>query len=125
MSIINQVAGECAVEVVDKVAGKSIINLASKVVNSKVVGKVATHAFPVGRILKLTQAGIRVTNSTSPLGIAKNVSLTIIDCCCPAPVRLAAHCVGLAGLGISFAVAPSPVLGGSFLAMAHEIYDRC
>ena len=53
----------------------------------------ATYLFPGGRALKLVKDGINVTNSTNPLILIKNITLIVVDCCTPPPVRLAAHCI--------------------------------
>lgn len=91
----------------------------------EVVGKIFNRVFPVSRIIKLGQVNMRVTNSSSPLGIAKNIFLTIVYFCAPPPTRLATHCVAFVDLEVSFAVSPNPIMGGSFVVVRHEIYDRC
>ena len=53
-----------------------------------------TYMFPGGRALKLIKGGVNVTNSSNPLILAKNITLTVVDCCSPPPVRLAAHYIG-------------------------------
>jgi hypothetical protein len=45
----------------------------------------------------------------SPLVLAKNITLTVLDCCAPPPVRLAGHCLGTVGLIGASVVAPNPV----------------
>lgn len=49
--------------------------------------------FPGGRALKLIKNSVNITNSTNPLTLTKNITLTVLDCCAPPPVRLVAHCV--------------------------------
>ena len=51
----------------------------------------ATFLFPAGRALKLVKNGVNLTNSMNPLILTKNITLTVLDCCAPPPVRLAAH----------------------------------
>ena len=58
----------------------------------------ATYLFPCGRALKLVKNGINVTNSTNPLILTKNITLMVVDCCTPPPVRLAAHCIAAGSL---------------------------
>ena len=53
----------------------------------------ATYVFLGGRALKLVKDGIKVTNSTNPLILTKNITFIVVDCCTPPPVRLAAHCI--------------------------------
>ena len=52
-----------------------------------------TYLFPGGRTLKLIKNGVSITNSSNPVVLAKNITLTVVDCCAPPPLRLAAHCV--------------------------------
>ena len=51
----------------------------------------ASYLFPSGRALKLVKDGINVTNSTNPLILTKNITLIVVDCLTPPPVRLPAH----------------------------------
>jgi hypothetical protein len=44
------------------------------------------YAFPGGHTLKLVKNGINITNSTNPLSVATNVTLTVVDCCAPPPL---------------------------------------
>lgn len=39
------------------------------------------YIFPGGRALKLVKNGVNIINSTNPLQITKNITLTIVDCC--------------------------------------------
>ena len=52
------------------------------------------YIFPGGRALKLVSNEVNITKSTNPLQITKNITLTVIDCCAPPPLPLAAHCIG-------------------------------
>ena len=79
----------------------------------------ATYLFPGGRALKLVKNGINVTNSTNPLILTKNITLIVVDCCTPPPVRLAAHCVAAS------VVSPNPVTIGSAIHVVTEIYENC
>ena len=84
-----------------------------------------TYMFPGGRALKLIKNGVNITNSTNPLILTKNITLTVIDCCTPPPVRLAAHCIG-AGAVIAASIASlNPVTIGSAIHLVTEIYDQC
>jgi len=85
----------------------------------------ATLLFPAGRVLKLVKNGVGITNSTNPLVLTKNITLTVLDCCAPPPVRLAAHCVAVVTLiGVSI-TAPNPVTIGSSVHIVTELYDLC
>ena len=57
------------------------------------VGNLLTYMFPGGRALKFVISGINITNSTNPIQVTKNITLTVLDYCAPPPVRLVAHCV--------------------------------
>lgn len=85
----------------------------------------ATYLFPGGRALKLVKDGINVTNSTNPLILTKNITLIVVDCCTPPPVRLAAHCVGAVSLIAASVVSPNPVTIGSAIHVVTEIYENC
>jgi len=81
--------------------------------------------FPSARALKLVKASVTVTNSTNPLVLAKNITLTVLDCCAPPPVSLAFHCISAVALiGASIAT-PNPITVGSSIHLVSELYDRC
>lgn len=85
----------------------------------------ATYLFPGGRALKLVKDGISVTNSTIKVILIKNITLIVVDCCTPPPVRLAAHCVGAGSLIAASVVSPNPVTIGSAIHVVTEIYENC
>lgn len=84
-----------------------------------------TYMFPGGRALKLIKTGINITNSTNPIMLTKNITLTILDCCAPPPVRLIAHCVSAGALIGASIAAPNTVTIGSSIHMLTEIYENC
>jgi hypothetical protein len=84
-----------------------------------------TYIFPGGRALKLIKNGVNITNSTNPLQLTKNITLTVLDCCAPPPIRLAAHCVGAGALIAASIASPNPVTIGSSIHLISEIYDNC
>ena len=91
----------------------------------QIFSSAATYLFPGARALKLVKSGANITNSTSPLMLTKNITLTVVDCCAPPPVRLAFHCAGVvATIGASIA-APSPITIGSAIHLLSEIYEEC
>jgi hypothetical protein len=51
-----------------------------------IAGKVGPSFFPLGRIVKVVRYGSKVTNSTNPISIVGNLTLTVIECCSPPPV---------------------------------------
>jgi hypothetical protein len=71
------------------------------------------YAFPGGHTLKLVKNGINITNSTNPLSVATNVTLTVVDCCAPPPLRLIAYCIGASALIEASVASPNPVTIGS------------
>jgi hypothetical protein len=85
----------------------------------------ANLIFPGARALKLVKAGVTVTNSTNPLVLAKNITLTVLDCCAPPPVSLAFHCISAVALIGASIAAPNPVTVGSSIHLVSELYDRC
>ena len=85
----------------------------------------ADYLFPAARGIHLFRTGGKVVNSTSPLMIAKNVTLTVVDCCCPPTLRLAAHCIGAGAVIAASVVSPNPLTIGSSVHLLTEIYDNC
>lgn len=85
----------------------------------------ATYLFPGGRALKLFKNGVNLTNSTNPLMVTKNITLSVLDCCAPPPVRLVAHCVGAVAVIAASMASPNPVTIGSAIHLISEIYDNC
>lgn len=85
----------------------------------------ASYLFPGVRTVKLVKDAINVTNSANPLIFAKNVTLVVVDCCTPPPVRLAAHCVAAGSLIAVSVVSPNPVTVGSAIHVVTEIYENC
>lgn len=83
------------------------------------------YMFPGGRALKLVKNGFNITNSTNPIVLAKNITLTVVDCCAPPPIRLAAHCISLGALIGASIAAPNPVTIGSSIHMLAELYENC
>lgn len=84
-----------------------------------------SYIFPSLRLVKIVKNGINITNSTNPLQVSKNITLTVLDCCAPPPVRLAAHCLGAGAVIAASIVSPNPVTIGSALHLVTEIYDNC
>ena len=54
----------------------------------EVASNVGPYLFPLGRIVKVVRSGYKVTNSTNPLMIGANITLTVLECCAPPPVKL-------------------------------------
>ena len=54
----------------------------------EVASNVGPNLFPLGRIVKVVRSGYKVTNSTNPLMIGANITLTVLECCAPPPVRM-------------------------------------
>lgn len=84
-----------------------------------------TYIFPGGRTLKMIKNAINVTNSTNPLILTKNLTLTVLDCCAPPPIRLLAHCIGAGAVIVASVATPNPVTIGSAIHLVSEIYDNC
>lgn len=81
--------------------------------------------FPGGRALKLVKNGRNITNSSNPLTLVTNITLTVVDCCCPPPIRLAAHCISAGALIAASVATPNPITIGSSIHVITEIYDNC
>ena len=59
---------------------------------------IVSMMFFSGRVIRLVKSDVTITKSTNPVLLTKNIILTVIDSCCPPPVRLAAHCVSVGAL---------------------------
>lgn len=88
-------------------------------------GIVAPKIFPIGRIMKVVQCGFKAANTTNPLISAVNVTLTVVECCSPPPVRLAVVCIAAGASAISTVVSPNPYSLGATAHFMAEIYDNC
>lgn len=75
--------------------------------------------------MKLIKNGVNITNSSNVLILTKNITLTVIDCCTPPPVRLAAHCIGAGAVVAASVASPNPVTIGSAIHLITEIYEQC
>ena len=84
-----------------------------------------TYLFLGGRALKLFKNGVTLTNSTNPQMVTKNITLTVLDCCAPPPVRLVAHCIGAGAVIAASVASPNPITIGSAIHLISEIYDNC
>jgi len=83
------------------------------------ITELLTYMFPGGRTVKLIKNRVTITNSSNPLVLTKNITLTVIDCCILPPLRLAAHCIAAS------VASPNPVTIGSAINLVTEIYEQC
>lgn len=83
------------------------------------------YMFPAIRTLKLSMKAINITASANPITFSKNVTLVVIGCCAPPPLKLAAHCVSAGSLLAASCIAPNPITIGSFTHVITELYDEC
>ena len=81
--------------------------------------------FPAGKTINLLKSAQNITNSTNPMRLAGNISVTIIDCCTPPPYRLAFHCLAQTSLIFMSISNPAPTVVGCTLAIADELYKEC
>jgi len=68
--------------------------------------------------------GVKITNSSSPILVAKNITLTVVKCCRPPPLRLVAHGVAAAAPITTEVVSPNPYTVGMVIHLFSEIYDE-
>ena len=95
------------------------------VLASKITGKIVPSIFPFGQVVKLVRSGYKITNSTNPLTVTTNITLTVLECCAPPPLRLAVTCVAFTASLASSVMAPNPVSLGATVHFIGEIYDKC
>ena len=89
------------------------------------MGEGSDYFFPGGRIVKIINITRTATNSSNPLVIAKNLTLTVADCCLPPPLRLAAHCVAASSLVTASILYPNPATIGSSVHVVAELFELC
>ena len=89
------------------------------------ISEALTYVFPGGRVLKLVKGGVNITSSTNPLILAKNITVTVVECCSPPPIRLAAHCIGATTVIVASIASPNPVTIGSAIHLVGELYEKC
>lgn len=77
------------------------------------------YVFLAMRVVKLARYGVNSAKSANPITVADNITLTVLDCCAPPLLRLAAACAA------SSVVAPNPISVGATLHLANEIYEKC
>jgi hypothetical protein len=99
-----------------------VLNL---LIDNPAIRVIGPQVFPFMRVVKLVRTGVKITNSTNPITVVGNVTLTVLDCCAPPPLRLAATCAAFVASAASSAVAPNPILVGATLHFASQIYDNC
>ena len=86
---------------------------------------VLDYVFPFFRIRKLVTRGLEISNSTNPILIAKNVTLTVVECCAPPQIWIMAQCIAAAATIAASVVSPNPFTIGSAIHLLNEIYDEC
>ena len=69
--------------------------------------------------------GANVTTSANPLVLTKNITLTVIDCCAPPPIRLAAHCIEASAFIVALVESIDTVTIGSAINLISKIYENC
>lgn len=99
-----------------------VLNL---IIENPAVQTVGSQFFPFMRVVKLVKHGVKITNSTNPITVVGNVTLTVIDCCAPPLLRLAATCAAFVASAASATVAPNPISVGAAVHFANEIYEKC
>ena len=73
------------------------------------------YVFLSGRGFKLLKSGVSIINSTNPIILTKNITLTVINCCAPPPLILTAHCAGALASIAACTTVPNPVTIGTAL----------
>ena len=81
--------------------------------------------FPSVRALKLVKSDVNITNSTNLIQLTNNIRLTILNCCAPPSLRLAAHCVGTLAVIAASVTTSNPVTIGAAVHLVTEIYENC
>ena len=92
-----------------------------------VTRSVVSILFPTARGFKLFKFVSIALESTDPVVVIKNVTLTVVTCCTaiPATVAIAANCIGAGSVLVASATTPNPITIGAFLHLINEIYEKC
>jgi hypothetical protein len=85
----------------------------------------ADYIFPGFRLIRVLKQGVNITNSSNPVVFISNVTLTVVECCSPPPVRLAAHCIAAASSIAASIASPNPITIGCAAHFIGELYDQC
>ena len=84
-----------------------------------------TYVFPGGRAMKLITNSVNFINSSNLLVLTKNITLLVVYCCAPPPIKLAAYCIGSAATIGASILSPNPVTIGSAIYLVTELYEEC
>ena len=87
--------------------------------------KGVTYLFPGELALKLVKNGLNRINSTNPLILTKNITLTVLNCCAPLLVKLVANCLGVGTLIVVSVTSLNPATIGLAIHLVTEIHDNC
>jgi len=82
-------------------------------------------AFPAVRTSQLLYKTGKLVNSSDPLLLTTNITLTVVECCCPPPLRLASQCLSIVTLvGASWAFS-NPTTIGCTVSLLSGLYFKC
>jgi hypothetical protein len=56
--------------------------------------------------------------------VAKNATLTVIDCCAPPPYQLVGHCIAFCATVAATVAYPNPATAGGAIHLFGEIYEK-
>ena len=87
--------------------------------------RLISYVFPGVRSRILYKQVFNATSLTNPIMMTKNVTLVVIECCAPPPLRLMAHCASGASLLAASCMSPNPITIGSFIHVITAIYENC
>jgi hypothetical protein len=85
----------------------------------------SSTVFPAIRTTQLFYKTGRIMNSTNPVSLATNVTLTVVECCTPPPLRLASQCLSIVTLLGASSVSPNPATIGCTVSMVSDLYFKC
>lgn len=87
---------------------------------------VGKYLFPAGRLVKLSKTVIKNSESSDPIVMAKNLTMTVLDCCSSnSGLKIAIKCTSGITLFSTLIVSPNPITFGACLNMLSEIYEDC
>ena len=85
----------------------------------------SSTVFPAIRTTQLFYKTGRIMNSTNPVSLATNITLTVVECCSPPLLRLTSQCLSIVTLvGASWAFS-NPTTIDWTVSLLRGLYFKC
>ena len=77
------------------------------------------------RATNLYSLAKNASNSTNPVVLTTNITLTVLECCTPHSVSLTFHCLAAIGSVGATCLAPNLTIATASLGIVAELYKKC